>query len=103
MIVVDVVPYLDAEFRKGEYSAAYSGFEARSASGVRLGEWLEQRSVTAIDVVGLATDHCVRATALDAAALGLEVRVLVDLCAGVEANSTRDALDELRAAAIEVV
>ena len=58
---------LEAVFDKGEYAAAYSGFEARS-EGTPLAEWLRSRGVDAVDVVGIATDHCVRATALDAVA-----------------------------------
>jgi nicotinamidase/pyrazinamidase len=56
---------------------------------VLLGDWLRERGVTAVDVVGIATDHCVRATALDAAAAGFETRVLLDLTAAVAAQTRR--------------
>jgi nicotinamidase/pyrazinamidase len=55
-----------------------------------------------VDVAGIATDHCVRATALDTAAAGLRVRVLLELCAGVAPETTEKALDALRAAGVEL-
>ncbi|MGC4154007.1 MAG: isochorismatase family protein [Propionicimonas sp.] len=72
----------EAIFTKGEYAAAYSGFEG-AADGESLAEWLADHEVTEVDVVGIATDYCVRATALDAAAAGLKTRVLLDLTAAV--------------------
>lgn len=89
----------DAVFRKGERAAAYSGFEGR-ADGVGLAEWLRQRGVTEVDVTGVATDYCVRATALDAAREGLAVRLLTGLVAGVAPESSRAALAEMRAAGV---
>jgi nicotinamidase/pyrazinamidase len=94
---------LDAEFRKGAHTAAYSGFEGTDRAGVGLADWLERRGVGSVGVVGLATDHCVRATALDAIAAGFRTRVLLDLCAGVAPDTTRDALDELGSAGVELV
>jgi len=73
----------DEIFYKGEYAAAYSGFEGASADGVRLADWLRTAGVDAVDVCGIATDHCVRATALDAAREGFTVRVLEGLTAAV--------------------
>ncbi|PWS49895.1 nicotinamidase [Streptomyces sp. FT05W] len=61
---------IDTVFDKGAYTAAYSGFEGVDENGTGLAQWLRDRSVTAVDVVGIATDHCVRATALDAAREG---------------------------------
>ncbi|MGY1725387.1 isochorismatase family protein [Geodermatophilus sp. SYSU D01062] len=92
---------LDAVFDKGHYAAAYSGFEGR-ADGVPLADWLRERGVDAVDVVGIATDHCVRATALDAVAAGFATRVLLDLTAGVSEASTEAALDQLRTAGVEL-
>ena len=86
---------IEAVFRKGEYTAAYSGFEG-SALGVRLAEWLRARDVDEVDIAGIATDYCVRATALDAIGEGLRTRVLVDLIAGVAPESSAAALEELR-------
>ncbi|GAA2566705.1 isochorismatase family protein [Pseudonocardia hydrocarbonoxydans] len=99
---LDVGP-VQAVFAKGEYTAAYSGFEGTDPAGVTLRDWLVERRADAVDVVGLATDHCVRATALDAAAAGFSTVVLLDLCAGVAPDSTARALDELRAAGVTVV
>ena len=64
---------------------------------------MRDKGVTALDVVGIATDHCVRATALDAARAGLATRVLLDLTAGVARETTDRALIELRAAGVELV
>ena len=92
----------EAVFRKGAHSAAYSGFEGADADGVPLAAWLRDRGVTAVDVTGIATDHCVRATATDAATAGFETRVLLDLTAGVAADTTKAALDEMRTAGVEL-
>ncbi|MGR7025870.1 isochorismatase family protein [Geodermatophilus sp. URMC 62] len=92
---------LEAVFDKGEYAAAYSGFEGR-ADGVLLAEWLRERGVDAVDVVGIATDHCVRATALDAVGEGFATRVLLHLTAGVAQASTEAALEQLRTAGVEL-
>jgi nicotinamidase/pyrazinamidase len=98
---------VEAWFRKGEHAAAYSGFEGDTESPegrpTPLATWLREREVSAVDVVGIATDYCVRATALDAAREGLGTRVLIDLTAGVSAETTRAALDAMRAAGVEVV
>lgn len=72
----------EAIFDKGEYEAAYSGFEG-SADGVRLADFLRDRGVTEVDVCGIATDHCVRATAEDAHAEGFETTVLLPLTVAV--------------------
>jgi nicotinamidase/pyrazinamidase len=93
---------IEAVFDKGEYAAAYSGFEAMS-DGDPLAEWLRTRDVDAVEVVGIATDHCVRATALDAARLGFATRVRLDLTAGVAAPTVDRALDDLRVAGVELV
>jgi nicotinamidase/pyrazinamidase len=98
---LDVAP-IEAVFDKGAYTAAYSGFEGAEPGGTGLLEWLADRGVTDVDVVGIATDHCVRATALDAAAAGLQVTVLLELCAGVAPESTERALAELRSAGVTV-
>ncbi|MEW2507152.1 isochorismatase family protein [Amycolatopsis sp. NPDC047767] len=78
---LDVVP-ITAVFSKGEYTAAYSGFEGKSGDGRSLEEWLRAHDVTDVEVVGIATDFCVRATALDAAQAGFGVKVLLDLTVG---------------------
>jgi nicotinamidase/pyrazinamidase len=92
---------IEAVFDKGEYAAAYSGFEGR-ADGVPLADWLREHGVDAVDVVGIATDHCVRATALDAVGAGFATRVLLDLTAGVAEGTTEAALEQLRIAGVEL-
>ncbi|MFJ9635770.1 isochorismatase family protein [Streptomyces sp. NPDC101178] len=93
---------IDTVFDKGAYSAAYSGFEGADENGIGLAQWLRDRSVTEVDVVGIATDHCVRATALDAAREGFVTQVLLDLTAGVAPATTEKALDELRTAGVKL-
>ena len=66
----------DAVFDKGEYAAAYSGFQGHSATGDDLAAWLRARAVDQVEVCGIATDYCVRATALDAAREGFRTTVL---------------------------
>ncbi|MFF7181738.1 isochorismatase family protein [Streptomyces sp. NPDC008121] len=93
---------IEAVFDKGAYEAAYSGFEGRDENGMTLAEWLREREVGEVDVVGIATDHCVRATALDAAREGFRTHVLLDLTAGVAKETTDRALEELRGAGVEL-
>jgi nicotinamidase/pyrazinamidase len=92
---------LEAVFDKGEFAAAYSGFEG-AAEGVSLADWLRDHSVDAVDVVGIATDHCVRATALDAVGHGFATRVLLPMTAGVDPSTTEAALAQLRSAGVEL-
>ncbi|MCB5167260.1 isochorismatase family protein [Streptomyces bambusae] len=91
-----------AVFDKGAHAAAYSGFEGADENGTGLAAWLRERGVTEVDVVGIATDHCVRATALDAAREGFATHVLLDLTAGVAARTTERALAELAAAGVRL-
>jgi len=93
---------VEAVFMKGHYSAAYSGFEGTDDSGTTLTDWLHQRGVDEVDVVGIATDYCVRATAADAAEAGFSTRVLLELTAGVAPDSTAKAVEDLRAVGVEV-
>ncbi|OEJ51767.1 nicotinamidase [Streptomyces agglomeratus] len=91
-----------AVFDKGAHSAAYSGFEGTDENGVGLADWLRARGVTEVDVVGIATDHCVRATALGAVREGFTTHVLLDLTAGVSEATTERALEEMREAGVEL-
>ncbi|MFJ3661213.1 isochorismatase family protein [Streptomyces sp. NPDC090119] len=93
---------VDAVFDKGAYSAAYSGFEGTDENGQSLADWLRARDVEEVDVVGIATDHCVRATALDAASEGFRTHVLLELTAGVAQETTARALDTLREAGVQL-
>jgi nicotinamidase/pyrazinamidase len=112
---VELHPDLDrsllaAVFDKGEYQAAYSGFEGQLSgtgqeggggpAGVGLADWLRWQGVDAVEVMGIATDHCVVATALDAAREGFATTVRLDLTAGVAAETTAAALERMSAAGI---
>jgi nicotinamidase/pyrazinamidase len=107
-------------FVKGEHAAAYSGFEGVSSgfagtaalragsdgpgqTGQPLADWLQERDVTHVDIAGIATDHCVRATAADAVRLGFAVRVLIDLTAGVAADTTAQAVQEMASEGVELI
>ena len=94
---------VDAWFRKGLHAAAYSGFEGSTDDGTGLADWLHAQGVTEVDVVGIATDHCVRATALDAVTNGFATRVLLGLTAGVAVPTTEAALGQLSTAGAELV
>ena len=91
---------IEAVFHKGEHRAAYSGFEGHTEQGETMAAWLRERGVTEVELVGIATDHCVRATALDAKAAGFATTVLLDLTAGVAEGTTAAALEEFRTASI---
>lgn len=94
---------IEAVFRKGAYAAAFSGFEGIDEDGTSLLHWLRAQGVDEVDIVGIATDHCVRRTAVDAAAAGLATRVLLDLTAAVAQESLVAARAEMRAARVELV
>ncbi|GAB3813788.1 nicotinamidase [Tessaracoccus terricola] len=94
----------DGVFDKGEYSAAYSGFEGvdHSAADVGLAEFLRSKEVTDVDIVGIATDHCVRATAEDALSEGFDTSVLLDLTAAVTPDNVPALVDYWEEAGIWV-
>jgi nicotinamidase/pyrazinamidase len=102
---------VEAVFRKGQYAAAYSGFEGTTSSVTAeggelvtgLADWLRGKGVEEVHVVGIATDHCVRATALDAAREGFATTVLLGLTAGIAADSTGAALEQMRGAGVALV
>jgi nicotinamidase/pyrazinamidase len=97
------VERIETVFDKGEHAAAYSGFEGHNAEGAGLAQWLRAHDVQAIDIVGIATDHCVRATAIDAVVAGFRTRVLLDLTAGVARATTEAALSELATRGVQLV
>jgi nicotinamidase/pyrazinamidase len=99
---LDVGP-VEAVFSEGAYSDGYSGFEGTDFRGNSLERWLADRGVTQVDLVGIATDHCVRATAVDAARAGLETTVLLELTAGVSRPTVDTALEEMRGAGVHLV
>ena len=89
--------------RKGQGIASYSIFEGTTDSGEMVQHALSRLGVTTIDVVGIATDHCVLASALDALGAGFTVRVLTDLVAGVAPESSAAALERLASAGATVI
>jgi nicotinamidase/pyrazinamidase len=92
------VSAIEAVFSKGGRAAAYSGFEGIEPGGQALKDWLAERRVDTVEIAGIATDYCVRATALDALRAGLATTVLLDLCVGVAEESSARAMEEIRAA-----
>lgn len=114
---------IDAYFRKGKYDSAYSGFDGLLApedevavgereaneevlddgeDPVTLDEWLQENDVEDVVIVGIATDHCVRATALDAVNAGYNTTVLRDYVVGVDEDASEEALEELEEAGVTV-
>lgn len=91
---------VDLHVTKGDGVPAYSGFEGVAQDGRPLAEALREAGVRDVDVCGIATDHCVRATALDAVQEGFAVRLLADLVAAVAPATERAALDQMRAAGV---
>lgn len=103
----DYAPELDTaaithHVRKGMGVAAYSAFEGVTDDGGTLADLLRAHDVEELDVVGIATDYCVRASVLDARAAGLEVRLLPGLHAGVASESSAAALAEMAEAGAAV-
>jgi nicotinamidase/pyrazinamidase len=93
---------VEVVFRKGAHAAAYSGFEGVDERETPLGDWLRAHDVDEVDVVGIATDYCVRATAADAVAAGFTTRVLLSLTAGVDPRTTAESIAALRDAGVEI-
>ncbi|MFC0681988.1 isochorismatase family protein [Lysobacter korlensis] len=93
---------IDVHVKKGQGVPAYSIFEGTTEDGRSVPQVLDDLAVTEVDVVGIATDYCVRASALDALHAGRTVRVLRDLIAGVAPTSSDAALEELAAAGATV-
>jgi len=98
--LADLAP--DVMVRKGAFQAAYSGFEGTDESGRDLAALLDAAQISAVDVVGIAESHCVRATALDALGHGLRTRVLTDLTVPVTPELGTAARAELAAAGVEL-
>jgi nicotinamidase/pyrazinamidase len=93
---------IDIHIKKGQGQHGYSIFEGVTDSGENLHELIQRLEIAEVDVVGIATDYCVRASALDANNSGLQVRVITSLTAGVSAASTEAAIDELVDAGVRV-
>ncbi len=94
---------IDVEVKKGEYAAAYSGFEGVDGQDRSLEDILREAEVEAIDVVGIAESHCVKETALDGLRAGWPVRVLSDLTVPVSEELGEEARQEMDEAGIEQI
>ena len=99
---------IEKVFRKGTdvETDSYSGFfdnDHRRATG--MGEYLKGEKVTEVCLVGLATDYCVKFTALDAVGLGFNTKLVIDGCRGVELNpgDIETAIQEMKNAGVEIV
>lgn len=95
--------FLSAHVFKGYGKPAYSMFEGATADGVPTAELLRSAGVSEIEVVGIATDYCVLASALDALSEGFQVTVLADMVAGVARESSHEALCTLEDAGARVI
>ena len=94
------LPDNTSHVKKGQGMPSYSMFEGHSDDGHTVEEILTNAGVTEVDVVGIATDHCVRASALDAKAAGFAVRVINDLVAAVSHDTERTARREMTEAGV---
>ena len=94
---------IDQFFKKGHSTAAYSGFEGVNDNDELLADWLRAQGVSHLDVCGIATDHCVRATVMDALKEGFKVTVLRGMCSPVDDKRGADALQEMIDAGAELV
>jgi nicotinamidase/pyrazinamidase len=93
---------IDTVVSKGRSAAAYSAFEGQDPRGHFLLDVLKEERIDHIDVCGIATDYCVRASALDARRNAFQVRTLVNLCAAVDEATGQQALDEMKAAGCQL-
>ena len=87
---------------KGEHEAAYSGFEGQAGDGRSLAQVLRDSEVDQVDVAGIATSYCVRATAIDAVKAGFSTRVLAPLTADVDPAATHETLEALRRSGVTI-
>ena len=94
---------VDFHIKKGQGSHGYSFFEGSTDEGETAVQLLERLGITDVDVVGIATDHCVRASALDAKKLGFNTRVITSLTAGVDVKTAEAAIDEMVDSGVLVV
>lgn len=94
--------FINVHVRKGMGHASYSAFEGVATDGRSLKSILLAAGVTELDVVGIATDYCVLASALDARQAGLAVNVLLEMCAGIAETSVQKAVSTLEQAGCAV-
>ena len=98
-----IVDRIDVRVHKGAGEAAYSAFEGTAQDGRSLVEVLRAAGVRRLDVVGIATDHCVKASALDAVETGFEVHLLEPMMAAVDRDGGRAAVADLLEAGVASV
>jgi nicotinamidase/pyrazinamidase len=90
-------------FRKGEFEAAYSGFEGVEEGGGDLHWYLQMREIDRVDIVGIAFDFCVAATAIDAVEAGYDTRVLTEMCVSVSNETQRNAAKRMLDAGVKLI
>lgn len=93
---------IDVHIKKGQSSNGYSIFDGVTEEGESFAEVLRSHSISELEVVGIATDYCVRASALDSVKQGFKVRVISSLTAGVSEASTERAIAEMLDAGVDV-
>lgn len=94
---------IDFHVEKGQGKPAYSIFEGITKDGEEFPDLLERLGITNVDVVGLATDYCVQASAIDSRKKGLNVRVLSKLISGVNPETSNKALSRMANSGCEIV
>jgi nicotinamidase/pyrazinamidase len=94
---------IDIHIKKGQSANGYSIFDGTDESGKSFAQVISDLEISSVDVVGIATDYCVRASALDSLKHGLNVKVITSLTAGVNPQSTEAAIDEMVDAGVRVV
>jgi nicotinamidase/pyrazinamidase len=94
---------IEVDIYKGQGQNGYSIFEGVTQTGESFLQLLKARNISEVDLVGIATDHCVLASAMDSKQHGLKVRVISSLTAGVSAASTEAAIDQMIDNGIEVI
>jgi nicotinamidase/pyrazinamidase len=94
---------IDVDIYKGQGQNGYSIFEGVTEAGESFTQLLKDKNILEVDIVGIATDHCVLASAMDSKEHGLKVRVISSLTAGVSATSTEAAIDQMVDNGIEVI
>ncbi|MDO5721431.1 MAG: isochorismatase family protein [Actinomycetaceae bacterium] len=93
---------IEVEVHKGMGEPAYSAFEGRSEGGQNLEQVLKERGVDQLDIVGIAADYCVKASAADALKAGFRVRILSDLTAAVNAAGAKAAFADLEKEGVRI-
>ncbi len=101
--LTSIIQRINYSVKKGMFKAAYSGFEGFDDEDQSLKQILEKESIECVDIVGLAFDYCVKATAIDSAQLGFDTRVLAKLSASVSPELMKDVSNEMEAHGVEVV